>query len=133
MTAPATPPLCAAPDPHPRRPRHALPPGTTDCHCHVFEDPRKYPLSPGRSYTPPLCTADDYLALCEVLGIERTVQVNASVYGHDNSVTLDLIRQLGQHRARGVAGVPADASEKELAALHRGGMRGVRLSTSVKG
>jgi len=137
MTAPAmpftSPPLCAAPDPHPRRPRHAIPPGTTDCHCHVFEDPNRYPLAPDRSYTPPLCTADDYLALCEALGIERTVQVNASVYGHDNAVTLNLIRRLGQQRARGVAGLRPDASEQEIFTLHHGGMRGARLSTSVRG
>jgi 2-pyrone-4,6-dicarboxylate lactonase len=133
MTASATPPLCAAPDPHPRKPHHAIPHGTTDCHCHVFEDPRNYPLNPNRSYTPPLCTADDYIRLCDVLGIERTVQVNASVYGYDNSVTLALIGRLGQHRARGVAGLRPDASAGEIAALQRGGMRGVRLSTSVKG
>jgi predicted TIM-barrel fold metal-dependent hydrolase len=116
-----------------RKPRHTLPAGTTDCHCHVFEDPSRYPLAPGRSYTPPLCTVDDYVAMCHTLGIERTVQVNASVYGFDNSVTLDLIAKLGQDKARGVAGVSPDATDAELARLHEGGMRGARLSTLVKG
>jgi 2-pyrone-4,6-dicarboxylate lactonase len=116
-----------------RKPRHAIPAGTTDCHCHVFEDPSRYPLAPGRSYTPPLCTVDDYVAMCHTLGIERTVQVNASVYGFDNSVTLDLIARLGQDKARGVAGVSPDATDAELARLHEGGMRGARLSTLVKG
>jgi predicted TIM-barrel fold metal-dependent hydrolase len=127
------PPLCPGPDPRPRRPRHTLPAGATDCHCHVFEDRARYPLSPDRSYTPPLCPLEDYLALCATLGIERTVQVNASPYGHDNSVTLDAIARLGAQRARGVAGLSPEASEKEIERLHAGGMRGVRLSTSVKG
>ncbi len=128
-----TPPLCPGPDRQPRKPRHAIPAGAVDCHCHVFEDQGRYPLNANRSYTPELCTRDDYLAMCKVLGIDRTVQVNASVYGPDNSVTLDLIAALGQHRARGVAGLSLDTTVAEVERLNAGGFRGVRLSTSVKG
>ena len=71
--------------------------------------------------------------MCRTLGIDRTVQVNASVYGPDNSVTLDLIAALGQDSARGVAGLSADTTDAHIERLHGGGMRGVRLSTSVKG
>ncbi len=127
------PPLCQGPDPAPRKPRHAIPPGAIDCHCHVFEDQTKYPLAAVRSYTPPLVPLAEYLRLIDVLGIERTVQVNASTYGYDNSVTLDVIAKLGQKRARGVAGVAPGVSAQELKRLHDGGMRGVRLSTMVKG
>ena len=127
------PPLCQAPDPAPRKPKLALPAGATDCHCHVFEDPRKYPLVANRSYTPRLCPLPDYLRLCETLGVARTVQVNASTYGHDNSVTLDVIARLGSHRARGVAGLPPDATTGDIERLHAGGMRGARLSTMVQG
>lgn len=127
------PPLCQGPDPHPRKPKHTIPAGVIDCHCHVFGDQSRYPLVAARSYTPPLAPLSDYLAMCEVLGIERTVQVNASVYGFDNSVTLDVIAELGQKRARGVAGLSADVSSREIDRLHHGGMRGVRLSTMVKG
>src|SRR5674476_442379 len=123
------PPLCQGPDPKPHKPKHAIPAGTVDCHCHVFEDQGRYPLVANRSYTPPLCTLADYLRLCKVLGIERTVQVNASVYGFDNAVTLDVIARLGLKRARGVAGVAPDVSAREIKRLHEGGMRGVRLST----
>jgi 2-pyrone-4,6-dicarboxylate lactonase len=127
------PPLCQGPDPKPHKPRHPIPPGAIDCHCHIFEDQQKYPLVAHRSYTPPLCTLADYLRMSETLGIERTVQVNASTYGYDNSVTLDLIAKLGQKRARGIAGVAPDASVRDVQRLHDGGMRGVRLSTMVKG
>lgn len=129
----ANPPLCQGPDSRPRKPKHALPAGAIDCHCHVFEDPRKYPLVAERSYTPPLCPLADYLELMQTLGIARTVQVNASTYGYDNTLTLDVIAQLGQQRARGVAGVAPDVTGKEIERLHKGGMRGVRLSTMVKG
>ncbi|HEY0294789.1 MAG TPA: amidohydrolase family protein [Bordetella sp.] len=127
------PPICLPADHRPRPPRHALPPGATDCHCHIYEQPERYPYTPARSYTPAQATRADYLAMCAVLGIERTVQVSASVYGADNSLTLDLIAELGQHRARGVAGLPPDVDAAELDRLHRGGMRGVRVSTFVKG
>lgn len=126
-------PVCIGPHPNPRKPRHALPPGSTDCHCHVFADPQKYPLVEHRSYTPPHVPLSDYLHMCETVGLERTVQVNASVYGFDNTLSLDIIASLGQHRARGVAGVHPDVTKKELARLNAGGMRGVRLSTHVKG
>lgn len=127
------PPLCQGPDARPRKPKHAIPAGAIDCHCHVFEDQSRYPLVADRSYTPPHCPSADYLKLCSTLGIARTVQVNASVYGFDNSVTLDVITGLGQRRARGVAGVGPDMTDQELERLAAGGMRGARLSTSVKG
>jgi 2-pyrone-4,6-dicarboxylate lactonase len=127
------PPLCQGPDPQPRKPRHTIPAGTTDCHCHVFEDQRQYPLVAHRSYTPPLAPLSEYLRMIDTLGVERTVQVNASTYGYDNSLTLDVIAKLGHKRARGVAGIAPDAGEQAMRRLHDAGMRGVRLSTMVKG
>jgi predicted TIM-barrel fold metal-dependent hydrolase len=128
------PPLCLGPQRDTARPRHTLPPGSTDTHCHVFEaDTTRYPLTPQRSYTPPISTLQDYLRMCATIGIERTVQVSASVYGFDNSLTLDIIRELGQDRARGVAGAPPDVAADELRRLYDGGIRGIRLSTHVKG
>jgi 2-pyrone-4,6-dicarboxylate lactonase len=127
------PPTCLPPRPPRYAPRQRLPRGATDCHSHVFELSPRYPLTRQRSYTPVAASLDDYLRMCEVVGIERTVQVSASVYGFDNSLTLDVIAQLGQHRARGVAGVPPDVSAAELERLHAGGFRGARLSTHIKG
>ncbi|SAI21143.1 2-pyrone-4%2C6-dicarboxylic acid hydrolase [Bordetella ansorpii] len=127
------PPLCLPPLARASQPRWALPAGATDCHCHVYQDQARYPLIAGRSYTPQTATLDQYLTMCDQVGMDRTVQVSASVYGTDNSLTLDVIAELGQHRARGVAGLPADATPAELERLDRGGMRGVRLSTHVKG
>jgi len=44
-----------------------------------------------------------------------------------------VIARLGRHRARGVAGLSPDAGGPGIERLHAGGMRGVRLSTMVKG
>jgi 2-pyrone-4,6-dicarboxylate lactonase len=105
----------------------------TDCHCHTFEDPARFPLTPNRSYTPHPAPLEAYLRMCDVLGIERTVQVNSATYGLDNSITLDVIARLGQHRARGIGGIQPDTGARELERLHAGGIRGIRLSTKVKG
>jgi 2-pyrone-4,6-dicarboxylate lactonase len=126
-------PACIGPHPNPRKPDHELPYGSTDCHCHVFEDPKKYPLVENRSYTPSYLPLERYLAMSKTVGLTRTVQVNASVYGFDNSLSLDIIAALGQDQARGVAGVRPDVSERDLHRLHDGGFRGARLSTHVKG
>jgi len=121
------------PDLHPHTPRHDIPDGVIDCHCHVFDRFNRYPLTPHRSYTPARATLEQYLAMCKVVGIARTVQVNASTFGTDNSITLDVIAQLGQDKARGICGIAPDTPDAELERLHRGGFRGVRLSTHVKG
>ncbi|WP_454692718.1 amidohydrolase family protein [Achromobacter aloeverae] len=129
MTAP----VCLPFDPAPKQPRWTPPAWATDCHCHIFEDFARYPLNPERSYTPVAAGLEDYLGMCKTLGLSRTVQVTASVYGTDNSLTLAVISELGQHRARGVAGIAIDTSWLELERLHAGGMRGVRLSSRRKG
>jgi len=55
------------------------------------------------------------------------VIVQASCHGTDNSATLDAIAGSGG-KARGVAVVDPAISDKELEALHEGGMRGVRFN-----
>ena len=49
-----------------------------------------------------------------------------------NRVTLDAIAAMGE-RCRGIAVIEPDTSDAELEALSRGGIRGIRLSTSLKG
>lgn len=126
-------PTCLPYDPATSAPAHTLPAGSTDCHCHVFDDPARYPLNPNRSYTPVSATLEDYLTMCRTLGLQRTVQVSASVYGTDNSLTLAVIEALGQHRAKGVAGIALDTPIRQMEQLQKGGICGVRLSTRVKG
>jgi len=109
------------------------PRGAADCHTHVFPDPAQFPFWPGRVYTPPVATAADLLALQRAQGFDHVVIVTPSVYGTDNSATLDGIRQLGLQRARGVAVIGPDTQPAELDAMHAAGVRGVRINLEQAG
>ncbi|WP_424139476.1 amidohydrolase family protein [Roseomonas chloroacetimidivorans] len=124
---------CPGPDPAPRRPRIPLPPGTVDCHAHVFPAALRGRMVPERSYTTPPAEPEAYLAMLRTLGVARTVQVNASVYGADSTPTLELMKVLGPDRARGVVGLGSDPDRGELERLHQAGVRGARVSTHVQG
>lgn len=114
------------PDARLRQPLRPLPRGTVDCHAHIFDRFERYPLLPGRKYSPPLCSREAWMALHAALGVERGVQVHGSPYGFDNSITLDF---LAGHRGRfvGVAAVAPDVSDAELRKLDAGGFRAARL------
>ncbi len=111
----------------PRRPTLTVPPGATDCHCHVFGPAVRFPFVPERGYTPPDAPLEDYVRLQGILGLERTVIVQPSVYGNDHRCTEDAIRRLGA-RARGIAVVPPEIEETELQRLDGAGFRGTRLN-----
>lgn len=130
---PGAAPVCLPPQEPTLPARVRFPEGSVDAHCHIFADVKRFPLVAERTYTPAAAPLEGYLRVCEALGISRTVQVNASVYGFDNRITLDAIARLGLHRARGVAGVAPDIASSEIEKLHSGGMRGIRLSTHVAG
>jgi predicted TIM-barrel fold metal-dependent hydrolase len=110
-----------------------VPPNSCDCHVHVFPDPAKFPFFNGRIYTPPVATADDLLALQKSLGMDRVVIVTPSVYGTDNSATLDGIRQLGPKRARGVAVIGPSTTKADLDGMAEGGIRGIRVNLETGG
>ena len=120
-------PLCAGPDPNPRKPHVVLPPLACDCHAHIFGPRAVYPYSPKRIYTPPDAPLASYLKLLGVLGVERMVLVQPSVYGTDNRVMVNAMMELGA-RCRGVAVVEDEVSDDELARLHAAGVRGVRIN-----
>jgi 2-pyrone-4,6-dicarboxylate lactonase len=103
----------------------AVPPGSVDCHTHVFVD--GYPLSPRRGYDPPESNLDHLTAMHSTLGIDRVVLTQPSAYGTDNSAILDAVGRMPD-RARAVVAVSADVSDAELTSLHERGARGVRLN-----
>lgn len=118
---------CLPPDPHPVTPAHRLPPGATDAHCHVFGPATLFPYALDRSYTPPDAPVEALRALHARLGISRAVIVHASCHGTDNTVTLAAIAA-SDGAYRGVANVEPDITDAELAALHAGGIRGIRFN-----
>ena len=42
-------------------PKFVLPKNATDCHCHLFDDLKKYPFTEKPSYLPPSVFVEDYL------------------------------------------------------------------------
>ena len=118
-------PLCQGPNPHPRKPRFSLPKGATDTHLHLFGPQNRYPLVPLREYTPQLITPAMARQLFATLGIERAVVIQPSVYGEDNRAQLEGAQEIGLP-TRAVIVARHDTSDKELAALHAQGARGLR-------
>jgi predicted TIM-barrel fold metal-dependent hydrolase len=118
-------PLCAPPDRAPRAPRTAFSPFACDTHAHIFD--ARFPYAKQRIYTPPDSTVDDYRTLLKALGCERAVLVQPSVYGADNAAMLDALARIGAG-VRGIAVTAPDIADREITALHRAGIRGLRFN-----
>ena len=105
------------------RPRVPAPPGACDTHMHIFTP--GYAMLPGSN----IPSQDGSLArYCEMqgrLGLTRTVIVQPTAYGCDNTITLDAMSELGN--ARGVAVVDPAAPDAEIERLSKLGMRGLRF------
>src|SRR4051812_29112770 len=52
-----------------------VPPGSCDCHTHIFGDPARFPFAPGRAYTPETAPVDEVRALHRALGTSRVIIV----------------------------------------------------------
>ncbi|MGV3556290.1 MAG: amidohydrolase family protein [Croceibacterium sp.] len=113
--------------PSPSKPRFVPPPGAVDAHCHVFGPMAEFPFSAKAKYLPDDAGPEMLFALRDHLGFAKNVIVQASCHGSDNSATLNAIAK-SNGKARGVAVVDPAISEDELAALHEGGMRGIRFN-----
>jgi predicted TIM-barrel fold metal-dependent hydrolase len=105
----------------------AVPSGACDCHTHIFGDPQRFPWFAGRTYTPESASVAEMRALHRALHMDRVVIVNPSVYGTDNSCTLDAMHQLGL-RARGIAVIDDKTPAGQLDAMDHAGVRGIRLN-----
>jgi 2-pyrone-4,6-dicarboxylate lactonase len=114
-------------DPQPRAPRLRLPADACDSHVHVFGPAERFPYAAGRNFTPVDAPKEALFALHRTLGISRCVIVQSAVHGLDNRVVEDAIAA-GGGRYLGVALVPVDVSDAELARLAGAGMRGVRFN-----
>ncbi|HET7159987.1 MAG TPA: amidohydrolase family protein [Burkholderiales bacterium] len=111
------------------RPRAAFPPNATDCHAHIFGPQDRYPLLPRTHFVPHECPLSEYLRMLRILGCERGVLVQPSVYGTNNSAIEEAL-QSGAFNLRGVAVVAEDVTDQELERLHGLGFRGIRINTA---
>ena len=130
MTNHPSAPLCQAPDPEIRPPKIAFPVGAVDCHAHVCGPAAQFPYAQERIYTPPDASLENYNSLLLMLGVERAVLVQPSVYGTDNKAMLAALKSQPK-KFRGVAVIPNNAnalSDKELDQLNIAGVRGIRCN-----
>jgi len=74
----------------------------------------------------------ELLAVHRALHISRVVIVQPSVYGTDNSCTLDAMKQYGSG-ARGIAVLPSAIPPTTLDIMERAGIRGVRINLGTAG
>jgi predicted TIM-barrel fold metal-dependent hydrolase len=110
-----------------KKPKLTVPPGTCDCHAHLFGPQKKYRYAVNRRYTPPDATLDDYIRMLKTIGVERAVLVQPSVYLTDNSVILDALAQK-RFPLRAVAAVSDKVTDAEVERMNNLGVRGLRIN-----
>lgn len=113
--------------PNPSKPTYKPPAGAVDAHCHVFGPEAVFPYAPERKYTP--CDAPKELLFQrrDYLGFDKNVIVQASCHSKDNRALVDALEN-SNDKARGVAFVGQEVTEKELEWMHKAGVRGVRFN-----
>jgi D-galactarolactone isomerase len=109
------------------RPQLQAPPGTCDCHMHIFDS--RFPLAAKARRKESDATVAQYREVQQRLGLSRVVVVQPTAYGRDNRCTLDAMAQLGGggNSARGVAVIDNTTTDAEIERLHKAGVRGVRF------
>src|SRR3954449_1614481 len=107
-------------------PKLKAPQNACDCHMHIYDS--RFPIAPSATLKPADAKADDYRLLQKRIGTTRSVVVQPSTYGTDNSCTLDGMAQLGSTTTRGVAVVDTGVTDAELKRLHGLGIRGIRFN-----
>ncbi len=118
---------CQPPDAQPGPPKLVCPPGTTDCHVHVYGPDLVYPVASTRAFDVPEALPSSLRQLHDVLGVDRLVLVQPSGYGVDNQRHLDAIAELGRP-ARMIAALRSDVSDMQLDRMHEAGVRGIRYN-----
>jgi predicted TIM-barrel fold metal-dependent hydrolase len=104
-----------------------VPADACDSHTHIFGPPDRFPMFPGRTYTPEPAGPDEMASLHRALHLRRVVMVTSNVYGTDNSATLYGIKARGRD-ARGIALIDDKTPESALDSMGQAGIRGIRLN-----
>lgn len=107
-------------------PKTKAPPGTCDCHLHIYGPRDIYPEAPTSPFPAPDAPLAAYRKVMARLGIERAVIVQPSAYAKDNRCTMDAVAEMGDS-ARAVVVVDANTPDDELERLTAGGARAVRF------
>lgn len=110
------------PDPRPRKPSLALPPGACDCHFHLFGPAQRYAWDPESPYVSADALPERYFALQEALGLQRGVLVSGGGYGRDYTHLADTLSRFGSR----LKGILLPAENLQIAEIHRLDALGVR-------
>ena len=95
---------------------------------HIVE-PSRFPLHADARYQPQPHTLEDARAFYDKFGIQNMVIVQPSIYGNDNSCTLQALRDLTPKHGRAVVQFdPKTINEKTLREWHEIGVRAVRVN-----
>jgi 2-pyrone-4,6-dicarboxylate lactonase len=113
--------------PNPSKPTFKVPAGAVDAHCHVFGPGDVFPYHPDRKYTPCDAPKETLFQRRDFLGFERNVIVQASCHGPDNRALVDALIH-SNDKAKGVAVVDPEVTDKELDELNAAGVKGVRFN-----
>lgn len=107
------------------RPRTRLPEGTCDTHVHVYGP--QYAVAPTAPIPPPVAATTEVLkALHRQLGVDRTLIVQPTAYGFDNTATMDGVAAYGPG-ARAIILAPPTVTDAELTRYDEAGARGIRF------
>ncbi len=129
MSGPLRAPDIPAPVATAHTPKVRFPAKATDCHAHVFGLQDRYPLLPKTHFVPHVNPLEDYIRMEGIIGCQRGVLVQPSVYGTDNRLIIEAL-QSKRFDLRAIAVVAADVSDRELEDLHAAGFRGIRINTA---
>ncbi|WP_256387495.1 amidohydrolase family protein [Pusillimonas sp. T2] len=108
------------------------PPGTVDCHVHVYGPDSVYPVAETRSFDVPEALPSTLRAVEGVLGVDRVVLVQPSGYGVDNRRHLEAAKEIGMP-ARVIVALRSTVTKAELEVMHDQGARGVRYNIGHAG
>ena len=110
-------------------PAESLPPGSCDCHLHVFGDPARFPdRNPNPVHASREASFEDALRMHRAVGFARGVFVQPANYTTDHSYLIEALQGVphGRYRATGI--IDDSVTDAELGRLHAAGMRGVRFN-----
>lgn len=107
-------------------PRFKAPANACDSHLHIY-DPQ-FPMAWPRLRAVSEASVAEYRLLQRRIGTSRAIVVQPAVYGVDNRATVAAVEQLGLADARAIAVLHPTVTDAQLAALHAGGVRGLRFT-----
>ena len=118
--------LTKPPNPNPRKPSLALPPGACDCHFHLFGPATRYRFDPQSPYVTADALPETYFELQKAVGLERGVVVSGGAYGRDYTHLADTLARFPD-RLRGIVLPREDLGDAEIRRLAALGVRGMRF------